>query len=139
MTNFVINIAEGAYDDVKAALTVVGHELQPVEIEATTVANDAIAQASNLVTKVLPDEVTALLPYAKTAFETAVADIPAFFAGGISGYVAALGTTLSSTFAAALAAGIAVAKTDALAAVNEVIADAKATVVATPPEQPTAG
>lgn len=37
MTNFIVNIADGAYEDVKAAVEAVGHALQPVE--ATVVAD----------------------------------------------------------------------------------------------------
>ena len=55
MSNFVINIAEGAYEDVKAALAAVGHELQPVVTEAETVYTDdvkpALAAAEALITR----------------------------------------------------------------------------------------
>jgi hypothetical protein len=45
MSNFVINIAEGAYEDVKAALAAVGHELQPVATEVETVYTDDVKPA----------------------------------------------------------------------------------------------
>ena len=51
MTNFVINIAEGAYEDVKTALAAVGHVLQPVEQTAVTDVEAALTQTEQLLTR----------------------------------------------------------------------------------------
>lgn len=48
MTNFVINIAEGAYDAVKSALASLGTELQPVEVAAVTDFKAAVATTEAL-------------------------------------------------------------------------------------------
>ncbi len=45
MTNFVVNVAEGAYEDVKAALASVGHAFEPAVDEVETVYTDDVKPA----------------------------------------------------------------------------------------------
>jgi hypothetical protein len=126
--SFVVSVES----EIEAAGTAVVSEAKTLlsEIEGVYV-NDVKPEVLNLVNKVLPDEVAALTPYAKEAFQEIVTDIPAFLTGGIEAFVAAVGPMLAATFAKATAAGIAVAKTDALAAVTAVASDVKADFVAT--------
>lgn len=51
MSNFIVNIAEGAYDDVVAALSSVGHVLQPVENAVETELKTALAATEALITR----------------------------------------------------------------------------------------
>jgi hypothetical protein len=48
MSNFIVNIAEGAYDDVVAALATVGHTLAPVETAVVTDVQAALKQTETL-------------------------------------------------------------------------------------------
>jgi len=49
MADFLVNIAEGAYDDVKAALAAVGAELKPVESAVVTDVEAALKQTETLI------------------------------------------------------------------------------------------
>lgn len=66
MTNFVVNIAEGAYDDVKAALTAVGHELQPAETAVVTAVQTEIPVITAWGAQFLTDEGKIILADAVT-------------------------------------------------------------------------
>lgn len=49
MANFIVNIAEGAYDDVKAALAAVGAELAPVEVTVVSDVKAGLSTAEALI------------------------------------------------------------------------------------------
>lgn len=66
MTNFVINIAEGAYEDVKAALTAVGHDLQPVETAVVTDIKTELPVVTAWGAQFLTDEGKVILADAET-------------------------------------------------------------------------
>lgn len=127
ITSFLVTVEDKIEDAGAAVVTEAKSVLASVE---NVYVSDVKPEVSNLVQKIIPDEVAVLTPYAQQAFTEIVEDIPAFLTGGIEAFVAAVGPLLASTFAKATAAGISVAKTDALTAVTAVVADAKADLVA---------
>ena len=94
--------------------------------------NDIDPAVESLFTTIIPDEVAALKPYAVTALQDITGGLPALIAGGWEAFVAAVGPALLAVGTQATAAGLTVAKTDALAAVTSVVADAQNAVAASP-------
>lgn len=69
MTNFIINIAEGAYEKVKEALSSVGHALEPVE---TTIIADVEQTFQAFLAKFGPAEAKTILSSLSTALDSGV-------------------------------------------------------------------
>lgn len=66
MSNFLVNISEGAYDKVKDALAAVGHALEPVETEVVTAVQSEIPVVTAWAAQFLTDEGKVILADAET-------------------------------------------------------------------------
>lgn len=66
MTNFIVNIAEGAYEDVKSALASVGHALEPAEAQVKAVVTAEIPALTAWGAQFLTDEGKVILSDAIT-------------------------------------------------------------------------
>ena len=49
MTNFIVNIAEGAYEDIKTAVESLGSKLEPVEVTVVTEVKTAVSSAEAII------------------------------------------------------------------------------------------
>lgn len=110
MANFIVNIAEGAYDDVKAALASVGHDLTPIVQDGEAAAKAAWASI-------------------ETSFNN---QIPAL-AGQALGLLEALLTGGEVAAAALIPADVAVDLTTAKTALTNAVSAAKASLLPVAP------
>lgn len=94
MTNFVVNIAEGAYDDVALALSAVGHALQPV----VTKGEQLLQKFDEVELPIVENFLETLgSQIGKAALKAAIASVPLLASGGFGAAAAQVGAAVVAT------------------------------------------
>ena len=119
--SYIVRVAGGAEKDIVAAVKTSTAYIDNV------IVTDIEPPLENFFSVIVPAEVAVLKPYAVQALADVGADLPTLLAGGWAPFAAVLTPALVALGAKAASAGITVAKTDGLAALASVVADAQTT------------